>query len=316
MATSLQQFAVDRQRISVSGISAGAFMAHQLHIAFSDVFCGAGLVAGGPYLTSQGSLWGALAHGLRGMPPPDHVQLSGIAETLAELGGIADLSNLKSSRVWAFHGTQDTVVRRGVSDALVNFYRRFMDEVAIEYVDSVDVVHAMPTDQFGTPADGRSESPYIVNCDYDAAGALLQHIHGPLQPRATEMKGELMEFDQLIFLGNAQAASMDNLGYVYFPSGAFEGRQCGVHVALHGCKQQRGAVGSTFAQEAGYNAWAESNDIIVLYPQACASNGFSLYNPLASWDWWGYSGQDYALRTGRQMKAIVDMVSTLVGETA
>lgn len=315
MVTSLQQFAVDRQRISVSGISAGAFMAHQLHIAFSDVFCGAGLVAGGPYLTSQGSLWGALAHGLRGMPPPDHVQLSGIAETLADLGGIADLGNLKSSRVWAFHGTQDTVVRRGVSNALVNFYRRFMDEVAIEYVDNVDVVHAMPSDQFGTQPGNRAESPYIVNCDYDAAGALLQHIHGALLPRATEMKGKLVQFDQLPFIGQGQADSMDNIGFAYIPSGALEGRQCGVHVALHGCKQHRGAIGDVFAQQAGYNAWAEANDFIVLYPQARESNAFSLYNPLASWDWWGYSGQDYAMRSGRQMKAIVGMVSTLVGET-
>ena len=316
MTTSLKQYAVDKQRISVSGISAGAFMAHQLHIAFSDVFCGAGLVAGGPYLTSQGSLWGALAHGLRGMPPPDHVQLSGFAESLAGRGGIADLGNLKTSRAWIFHGTQDTVVRRCVSNALVEFYRRFMDDGAICYVDNVDAVHAMPTNQFGTRLSGKAESPYIINCDYDAAGELLQHIHGPLQPRAQDLKGELVQFDQTPFITKHQRHSMDNLGYVYLPSAALEGRPCGVHVALHGCKQYRGLVGDVFAAQAGYNAWAESNDLIVLYPQATAAATFSLYNPLGSWDWWGYSGQDYALRSGQQMKAIVDMVNVVAGDNA
>merc|ERR1719498_1551259 len=35
--------------ITVSGISSGAYMAHQIHIAFSKVTHGAGIVAGGPY---------------------------------------------------------------------------------------------------------------------------------------------------------------------------------------------------------------------------------------------------------------------------
>ena len=37
----------DKTRITVSGISAGAQMAHQLHIAYPEVFSGAGLLQGG-----------------------------------------------------------------------------------------------------------------------------------------------------------------------------------------------------------------------------------------------------------------------------
>jgi hypothetical protein len=33
----------------VSGLSSGAFFAHQFHIAFSKLVSGAGIVAGGPY---------------------------------------------------------------------------------------------------------------------------------------------------------------------------------------------------------------------------------------------------------------------------
>ena len=35
--------------ITISGFSAGAWMTNQMHVAFSDIFKGAGMIAGGPY---------------------------------------------------------------------------------------------------------------------------------------------------------------------------------------------------------------------------------------------------------------------------
>jgi poly(3-hydroxybutyrate) depolymerase len=40
---------IDPAQISVSGISSGAFMANQLHVAHSAQLMGAGLIAGGLY---------------------------------------------------------------------------------------------------------------------------------------------------------------------------------------------------------------------------------------------------------------------------
>ena len=40
---------LDPAGITVSGISSGAFFAHQFHIAFSSLVKGAGIVAGGPF---------------------------------------------------------------------------------------------------------------------------------------------------------------------------------------------------------------------------------------------------------------------------
>jgi len=40
---------LDASAITVSGISSGAFFAHQFHVAYSGLVKGAGLVAGGPY---------------------------------------------------------------------------------------------------------------------------------------------------------------------------------------------------------------------------------------------------------------------------
>ena len=53
---------IDRNRVSVSGISSGGFMAHQFHVAHGDHLAGAGIIAGGPYecaMTASGepSVW-------------------------------------------------------------------------------------------------------------------------------------------------------------------------------------------------------------------------------------------------------------------
>ena len=91
-------------------------------------------------------------------------------------------------------------------------------------------------------------------------------------------------------------------------------------MALHGCRQGQsfsalslpfapiGApFGRTFIDHAGYNRWADTNDIIVLYPQAVAT----LMNPQGCWDWWGYDGSNYAVKAGHQIAAIRAMVDRL-----
>ena len=49
-AASLGAYNVDRDSVSVSGLSAGGFMTVQLAVAYSDIFTtGFGVFAGGPY---------------------------------------------------------------------------------------------------------------------------------------------------------------------------------------------------------------------------------------------------------------------------
>ena len=93
-------------------------------------------------------------------------------------------------------------------------------------------------------------------------------------------------------------------GYVYVPQ-ACEKERCRVHVAFHGCRQS----GERFAREAGYNRWAESNRLIVLYPQVKAS--WLPFNPRGCWDWWGYTGSAYATKDGEQIRAVRAMLERL-----
>ena len=80
-------------------------------------------------------------------------------------------------------------------------------------------------------------------------------------------------------------------------------------MALHGCKQNSADIGQQFVRSTGYNRWADTNNIIVLYPQTsqAATN--------SCWDWWGYDSSHYVDKTGPQMAAIKTMVDRLSGAT-
>src|SRR3712207_3357206 len=49
----LEQYGIDPDRITVSGLSSGAYMAVQLGVAYSSSFRGVGVIAGGPYGCAQ-----------------------------------------------------------------------------------------------------------------------------------------------------------------------------------------------------------------------------------------------------------------------
>jgi poly(3-hydroxybutyrate) depolymerase len=82
-------------------------------------------------------------------------------------------------------------------------------------------------------------------------------------------------------------------------------------VAFHGCLQDLDDIGTTFIERAGYNAWADTNKIVILYPQATAI--FPYPNPNACWDWFAYDDTRYAQKNGHQMAAVKRMVDRLTG---
>jgi poly(3-hydroxybutyrate) depolymerase len=88
-------------------------------------------------------------------------------------------------------------------------------------------------------------------------------------------------------------------------------------VTLHGCLQSAEVLGEEFYTKIGVNEWADTNNIIVLYPQVQKSSGllfFSAYNPEGCWDFWGYSSPfapDYYSKKATQMAAVKAMLDRL-----
>ena len=113
-ADRLGSLPIDPAQISVSGISSGAFMANQLHVAHSASLMGAGLVAGGLYGCA---VFDATEVGVQPMtslalgPCMTAPSLLQPAATYAErmrqfaaLGWIDPVENLGRSRLYAFTG--------------------------------------------------------------------------------------------------------------------------------------------------------------------------------------------------------------------
>ena len=313
--------AMQTEQVTVSGLSAGGFMAVQFEVAFSASVTGAGVIAAGPYNCAQGTVYLAttvcsctsdlLACQVR--PGGTDVSLLVADTSQLALGGLIDSpSHLASHKVWMFSGTADTVVPRAVMNDLRNYYRHYLAPSQISYQSSIAAEHAMPTDSYGN-ACAYLGSPYISNCGYDGAGQLLKWLYGTLNARNEgTSSGQWLTFDQSEFLALPTLHGMADSGYLYRPPGC-EGNAagCRLHVVFHGCLQDPSHIGTAFTEHAGYTAWADSNRIVLLIPQASPIYPFT--NPKACWDWFGYDDARYATRLGHQMAAIKRMVDRLTG---
>lgn len=295
---------------SVSGISSGAYMAVQMQVVHSSIMRGAGVVAGGPFGCADGRTDQALGTCMEGTP--DAHALAGQVRELAK-GNLVDApANLARQQVWLLTGSNDGVVRSPVVRSLEAFYQEFMAPERIFLKDSLAAGHVFASNEV-SGACAVTGPPFLANCAYDAAGELLQHIYGRLQPAVANpvAQGRLIEFDQRPFAtGSARSNGLADSGFLYVPRSCEEGAPCRVHVAFHGCRQDAATVGRAFVEHAGYNRWAAANNIAVLYPQTRATWGLP-FNPKACWDWWGYTGSEYASRNGKQIRAVRGMLDQL-----
>jgi poly(3-hydroxybutyrate) depolymerase len=304
-----KQLNLDLEHISVSGLSSGGYMANQFHVAHSDWVNKVGIIAGGPYYCAQGSIKTALEQCVNKVVSPiDLESLTQSAEAYAEEKKISSLAQLKKSRVWLFHGTKDDKVVKEVSQALYQQYAKWSGEENVAYVDNIETSHLFPTLNYGSDCQ-ESVSPYLGNCQYDAAGAMLGFLFGKLAPREMSPQGQLLELDQQK-LGGPTADVLADKAFAYVPQSCAKGESCSLHISFHGCNQNAQSIGQQFVEHTGLNNWADSNHMVVLYPQTKNST-FMPLNPQGCWDWWGYADPDYATQSGKQIQAITQMANSL-----
>jgi len=325
-ARPLPALGADLARTSVSGLSSGAYMAGQFHIAHSDIVIGAGLVAGGPYGCAESEfsrLWpiwtAALPHNLNLalnacmddslaiMDKPDITKLAERTRELAEEGKIAPVDRVAADRVYLFHASGDETVARSVVGKTADYYREMgVADGQIRFVRFDRGAHAFITLETGADC-GVSGPPYLNDCDYDQAGEIIRHLHdGAAKPEGPP-KGAFAVYDQTRYLAGSDQHSMAGEGVVYIPPGCRNRTGCAVHIAFHGCKQNRAQIGDAFVRGSGHARWADANRLLVLFPQIKRS----AVNPRACWDWWGYTGLNYRERSAPQIAAVRAMLDGL-----
>ena len=317
-ASPLPHLNVDKSQTSVSGLSSGAFMANQLGYAYSATFKGIGVFAGGPYMCAGHSNYTACMYNAT-------ISASMLSTMQADINNWSGTANdgkslVAGQKIYLFVGTSDYTVGPNPMNAVQTQYaNNGVPAANLSYTQRSGTAHTFPTDfdSTGNNSCSSTASPYISNCSYDGAKAALSAFYGTLSARNdAPAAANYIQFDQTPYTANN--LGMDSTGWVYVPASCTGGTQCKLHVALHGCAQTQGQIGDKFVKNTGYSRWADTNQIIVLFPQAKVDNtsrstsaSGSLANPNGCWDWIGWYGTNFAQRAGTQIAALKAMVDTL-----
>ncbi|OPX54534.1 Esterase PHB depolymerase [Oceanospirillum multiglobuliferum] len=298
--TSLHQ-----SRVTVSGFSSGGYLANQLHLAYPELIEGAAIFSAGPWGCAMKGLSHALMSCMQTRFPiadiDDRMAMLHRASRKKEIG---DPALLVDDPVYIFYGQKDDVLKPAVSESLINFYQTIVASYNIRITAMPQAGHAFPS-VLSTQACGSEAAPYFQNCHFDGAAEALRVLFGQLQAPSDSSTGQLIEFDQRKYY---EGKGMLDRGYLYLPSQCSSGaRECQLHVVLHGCGQSSETLKTVFIEQSGYKRWADSNGIVLLYPQASKS----LVNPQGCWDWWGYEKGHFYARDNPQLSAITGMIKTL-----
>jgi len=314
--TGLAALPIDPATVTVSGLSAGGYMAVQFHVAHSTMVQGAGVLAAGPYRCAEGTLRHALGRCMKGDEEIPTARLLEETSQLALEGSIDPIAGLADDRVWIFRGAADPFVGAPVVDALEGFYRTLVNPGNVAKVELAAAGHTFPTADASAPPCTATEPPFVGNCGFDGARALLGHLYGELAAGRAPAPAGLVEFDQRPYAEAAGSPGLAARGWLYVPRdcGAGATGRCRLHIVFHGCKQGASFVGDAFMRRSGYLEVAEANRIVLLFPQI--EKSFQPLNAYGCWDWWGYEGDEYATREGPQIRAVRSMVADLLGEGA
>lgn len=310
---SLGSYNIDTNQVFVSGVSSGGFEAVQLDVAYSSEFHGAAIFAGGPYYCAQDSIATAEDDCMTAVEPISDSTLESDTNSWASEGLIDSTSNLDNEPIYLFSGTNDDTVKQSVMNDLDSYYEHYGANVT--YNNTTDAGHGWISPE-GPNSCSVTQSPYINNCGIDPEKTFLTSFLGTLNPENTgSPEGKLIEFSQDPYAPgqSANSVGMSNDGYVYVPSSCADGASCSLMVALTGCEMTTSDIGTDFASDSGLNEWADTNDMVVLYPEV--ESAYNSSNPDACWDWWGYLSSDgnYAQKSGAQMSTLMAMVHTVEG---
>lgn len=296
--------------VYVAGISSGGYMAGQLQVAYSSRIKGTAVFGAGPYYCAQNNANQAL-YACAANTYPDYLgTLEYDASLWSAYGWIDPIGNLSGRPVWVYHGSQDTAIAASVSKDGATFWSDFGARVTS--VTGQGAGHAWVS-PYGPNSCATTGSPYLNNCGTDPEHDLLTAMLGSVSAANTgPLTGTLTQFDQNAYAvgGSAGALDLSGSGFAYVPKSCTATSSCRLLVALHGCEQGYDAIGTAFVDRANLDQYADTNAMIVLYPQATTGPS----NPLGCWDWWGYLGAtNYPIQGGAQIESILNMVDALGG---
>ena len=306
------ELGADIAATSVSGLSSGAFMAVQIEVAHSKDIKGAGIVAGGPYACAETEasrlvpFWpsAVLQNAQQALNQcmqttsgtPRRQELAKRAEELAKDDKIDPLAGLTDDNVYLFSGNEDQTVTRPVVEAAAAFLKDAgVKETNLTLVEK-EGGHAFITAQGGA-ACGITATPYVTDCDYDQALAILAWIYGPLAAPLTKPEGQFILFDQRPFSDPGDGFA--DQGVVYVPAELHREARLPRPYSAPWLRAVARDGGRRLHQAVGLRRDRRHKSAYHPVPPDEADLGDK---PAGLWDWWAIPTSTISARTRRRSK--------------
>ncbi|CAE8613292.1 unnamed protein product [Polarella glacialis] len=320
----------------VSGLSSGADFAVQFQVAYSASVQGAAIFAGQPYSCAvvrfpldQLVPKDSEVPNCIGCPPnetlvydhckvhPDWVDVKMLGDLAKEKHskGLIDCpKNLESHRIYLYRGTKDPIYLKGTVKNTEGFFAQFVPQEQLLYEGDVPGGHAYPLlgdTPYPCGGSGPLAKLFLQSCQYDGPGRSLQHIYeGKLADPGQREWSSLRWFDQEPFYGeDNEVTGLDKWALIYVPK-ACHTETCDLVVSFHGCGFVFPGLYEWLVTGLTFNQWAESNNMVVIYPRLKA-HGTSSQFQQGCWNVYGQTGLDYADKGAAQMAAIKKMVDDI-----
>lgn len=299
-------------RHSVSGQSAGGSMAYNHLVAFSSLVDGAGIAAGSAYGC-------AFEYGNRN---PCWYGGMDIDRSIAYMkkryrdGLIDDPNHLKTIPIVLFSGKNDNIVWTGtMKDAYEQLERlsggrnqrvRRRFQTNATHVWSV----ANGTCTCGScPWDMKDwKCCDVNNCEYSLSRDILESTYGKLDAPVDAPRDHLFWIPQAKWFKRNDNANMMTWGLLYIPSSCISNpKRCTrLHVHYHGCIKPQWYRRLRWTRSIEMNEIAESNDVLVLYPQVSGDK----HSGRGCWNY-GFKASDemYDTKRSKQLLVIARMMS-------
>jgi len=313
----LPTFNVFDKRISLSGFSSGGTFAQMFQISHSSIIHGIGVFSHTYYrcgeptgkiddydrvCTKLFNLTGSQLYN------PDLVHED--IQTYRTEGLIDNTSHLRNRFLYVYTGIRSFLFSTDQSLSILKVYERYIRNPSRIMTRVQDAELVLPTkNSLGTPCLERADNnSFIGNCGFSGPFEMLTFLHSydhrvlesPGGSNSAQLSRNLREFDQIQFTKGLSNPQLDNTGYYYVPESCKK-RKCILHIYFHGCLTGREFEGTKHILNSGYLEVAEASGIIMIFPQAKASEP---NNEIGCWDTFGISGRFYATKQGDQVVAV------------
>ena len=275
-------------------------MATQYQVAYSRDVIGAGIIGAGPWLCAQGVITRALANASQGSAGgPDDRALVATLRASAAVRRRRRSFLARAGPHLALPRQADRTVGAAVSDSLLRFYLRFVPRERIHYETQVQAAHGFPTRSAAALRYRRIAMDHRLR--FDAAGKMLVTSTTACASRPAPSRGSCANSTRRAMRGRHRFLRSPRR--VPFRAERLRGGQ-----ALPAARRVPWLWTRRRLRRPDLSGASRLQPLGRREPhrRALSAGGRSYsvapFNPRGCWDWWGYSGADYAARNGAQLR--------------